>query len=263
MVRRIFNKAGRVARAQSLRLINPPRRLAKDKLNLAQTRYRQSEKLQFYRQYPKLGKYYSRWQASIKHKTGPLELGLPWITFPVIDWLNGYLNKRSRVFEWGSGGSTVFLTSRAREIVSIEHDAKWYKDVKAKLKLDHVHNCDYRLVKPQTTPRKKQWDRIPGQYKTVDAQTIKNHFHDYCAQINEFPEAYFDLVIVDGRARSSCVYHAMTKVKPGGWILLDNSEREDYRPGIKALRGWKRKDFYGPVPALEAFNHTSLFQRPK
>ncbi len=43
-----------------------------------------------------------------------LDEGLPWITFPAMRWLHGHLRPSMSVFEWGSGGSTVFLALLSR-----------------------------------------------------------------------------------------------------------------------------------------------------
>ena len=42
------------------------------------------------------------------------------------------------------------------------------------------------------------------------------------------------MILVDGRARISCLKRAQSRVKPGGYIMLDDAERKYYNPG-KAL----------------------------
>ena len=47
-------------------------------------------------------------------------------------------------------------------------------------------------------------------------------FKDYAAIIDRFPDDYFDVVQVDGRCRSSCAMHAIPKIKPGGYLIVDD-----------------------------------------
>lgn len=45
----------------------------------------------------------------------------------------------------------------------------------------------------------------------------------------------FDVVIVDGRARISCVKSAMKKPTASELLVLDNSDRSEYRPAVDVL----------------------------
>src|SRR5690606_37246496 len=47
----------------------------------------------------------------------PLDLELPWLTIGAILHIKRFLNKNMRVFEYGSGGSTLFFSKRAKEVV--------------------------------------------------------------------------------------------------------------------------------------------------
>lgn len=53
-------------------------------------------------------------------------------------------------------------------------------------------------------------------------------------------------MFVDGRARNLCILHAAHKVRLGGYLMLDNSDRLEYQSGIDLLRKWERTDFFGP-----------------
>ena len=52
---------------------------------------------------------YREWIKQIKSKKQPLELELPWLTIEAKNYIEGYLknNKNSKVFEFGSGGSSL------------------------------------------------------------------------------------------------------------------------------------------------------------
>ena len=69
------------------------------------------------------------WRRSLANKTTPAQEGLPWLTFGAIRFLDGWLKPGMRVFEYGCGGSTIFLAARVKEVVSVEHDEGWARRV--------------------------------------------------------------------------------------------------------------------------------------
>ena len=64
----------------------------------------------------------------------PLELELPWWSLPSIRYVEKKLSSKLKVFEWGSGGSTLFLGKRFNSVTSIEHEPKWLEKVDAEIK---------------------------------------------------------------------------------------------------------------------------------
>lgn len=134
-----------------------------------------------------------------------------------------------RVFEWGSGGSTVWFSRRSVSVVSVEHSAEWFKRVSDRIAALHLKNIDLRFVPKDPA----------GKY----ADTILSVPHD------------LDVVSVDGRNRVLCVSAAVQKIVPGGYLILDNSERMQYRAVEKILAGWERWDF------TDGWT-TSIFRRP-
>jgi len=69
-----------------------------------------------------------------------LELELPWWTFESINEIKLYLNKQKNVFEWGSGGSSVFLAKLVNSIISVENNPKWTELVKSTLQEKKLTN---------------------------------------------------------------------------------------------------------------------------
>ena len=51
--------------------------------------------------------------------------------------------------------------------------------------------------------------------------------------------------MVDGRARNGCIFHCIKKVKNGGIVILDNSERVEYNFGKNLLNNYKKNVFFG------------------
>ena len=58
-------------------------------------------------------------------------LGVPWWTFDSADRIAAFLRLRpdARIFEWGSGASTLWLAERAGSVHSVEHHAGWAADL--------------------------------------------------------------------------------------------------------------------------------------
>src|SRR5262249_26106778 len=73
------------------------------------------------------------WLRSMGMSRGPLSDGLPWMPFPAIEFLETLLTPDAKVFEFGSGGSTIFFAARVCELVTVEHDADWLSRAAAAL----------------------------------------------------------------------------------------------------------------------------------
>ena len=86
-------------------------------------------------------------------------------------------------------------------------------------------------------------------------------FTAYAAALARWPRNYFDVIVVDGMARSLCAYMAGLWVKDDGIVIFDDAGRREYAPGYQALdeMGFGRIDFFGPGP-LDTYEWcTSLF----
>ena len=184
----------------------------------------------------------------------------PWITFGAIDFLRQSLRPGLTIFEYGSGGSTLFwLTFKPASLVSVEHDPAWHATLGARISTNPV--LDYRLVSPEPT-------LIPGDPSDPDAGSsgdpawAGHRFDRYVSQVDGFPEQHFDLVLIDGRARPACIRHSASKVKIGGWLVLDNSDRNYYleRTAVD-LKNFARRVFAGPAPQTRVLSETSVFTR--
>jgi len=171
-----------------------------------------------------------------------LREGLPWITPGAIAYLNTIIKPTWRVFEWGSGGSSVYFVSHCAEYVAIEHDANWITRTRDLLTKRGFDPYVVNLVKPDPD----------GEH------------HAYADAILDFPDNSFDLISVDGEATSRkwCIPNCMPKIKPGGWLMLDNSN------WYEDVTGWQRQDFIVRnlhwVGQADPFDWwTSFFQKPE
>ncbi len=213
---------------------------------------------------PKAVRFVIPWVASLKSNRNPLKDEEPWVTFEAKEWLISFLTKNMIVFEYGQGGSTIFFSKRVKKLISVEHDRLWYQLVKKVINKNNIRNCELICVEPErclATLNNNFMD--PRNYASGDARYKNMHFETYVKTIELFPDESFDLVFIDGRARPSCILHSRSKVRPGGFIMLDNSERERYQMSKDLLIDWEQRDYYGPGPYSVVFWQTSIFRKPQ
>lgn len=207
---------------------------------------------------------FPRWLSNLNAGTNSLAGDQPWITFAAIRFLGKILTKDTCVFEYGVGGSTVFFARRARHVYSIEHDRIWAQKVIEAIESRGLRNCQVRLIEPTSDdfPRGKD-PSDPDAYVSSDATFVGKSFKNYATAVDEYPDGYFDLILLDGRARPSCFKHAASKVRKGGFVILDNSERPHYSYIHQQMHSWNwiRHDFFGPGPHNSYFWQTCVWQR--
>ena len=182
----------------------------------------------------------------------PLADATPWLTFEAIRWLASNMDSSMRVFEYGSGGSTLFFARRVLEVVSVEHDPEWHTRTAEALAAAGVRNCTYLLRPPEP--------QMDARFASSDPAYEGLDFAAYVAAVDDYPDESFDLVSVDGRARTACVLAARSKVKPGGLLLLDNSDRPQYGAATDALSPFERLDFRGIAPYATEVTQTTIWR---
>jgi hypothetical protein len=144
----------------------------------------------------------------------PLELELPWWSLSAIRELEKHLNNNHRVFEWGSGGSSVFLARRCRELTTIEHEPDWFD-----------------LVEKTMTALE-----IQGSQLFLREINLENEKAFLTSPYASALQSSHDVIVIDGEdhfgpesswsARESCFKLAEQWVcKDGGLIIVDDSWR--------------------------------------
>lgn len=162
---------------------------------------------------------------------------IPWITYPALDFLRDRITPAMSVFEYGTGNSTLWWGERVQQLVSCEHDKEWYALFKT------------RVVKATTTYLLRR---------------CKGGSTKYAQEITHYSEM-FDILVIDGRDRVSCVMNGLGSLRDGGVIIWDNSDRSAYRPGYAFLTeaGFRRLDFWGLGPLSTRCWCTSIFYRDR
>jgi hypothetical protein len=157
---------------------------------------------------------------------------IPWYTYSFLDAISDRIPSDLRVFEYGSGNSTKWWAERTEAVVSVEHHEGWYKRVSFEM---------------------------PPNVKLLYRELENN------AYANAILEAggKFDLIILDGRKRVDCSKVCVEALSDRGVIIWDNSERQKYGDGIKALLklGFRQLRFTGFIPIDFAPSETSVFYR--
>jgi hypothetical protein len=162
-------------------------------------------------------------------------LDCPWWNVAATRDVERFLASRpgARVFEYGSGASTAWLAKRAAEIVSIEHDRDWAERVRAMLS--------------------------PFANATLLHRPIDGADNGYVNAV-QLASGPFDLIVVDGRKRSDCLFAALPYLKPDGWVLFDDSGRKRYRGAIESC-GLKERHFLGLSYCVPYPDHSSILSQ--
>lgn len=208
---------------------------------------------------------YPRWLISLRPAANSLDDARPWMPFSAIRFLERLLTRDMRVFEYGAGGSSIFFANRALEVISVDHDKGWADRVQRVADSRNLTNLRIITVPPEANSQIKPLNPAdPDDYVSSDADYRGYSFQKYAASIDSFPPGYFNMIVIDGRARPSCFKHACPRLPPGGWLVLDNAERPDYRQIHQSLRSaeWREFRFAGPGPYTKwCFWQTSVWQK--
>lgn len=170
----------------------------------------------------------------------------PWFSPDAIRWLDQELHPEAALkgFEWGSGRSTLWLARRLAALTSIEHDQQWYLEVKAKLnapEFAHVYLQHLPLEHPEPETYANDYPHLPA----------------YCRAIETIDDASLDVVLVDGWYRSVCTREAMNKLKPGGILLIDNTDW-NHPPHFHVPNHWHRVH-----RSRNVMTETSIWRKPQ
>lgn len=184
------------------------------------------------------------------------EKKVPSINPGALQKLEKIIDEKSKVFEYGTGGSTVWLTKRVGELVSVEHNKDWFRILKEGFMetLGGIPDNTTLMLRSGNPVLNDTW---------VESETTKEHIGlDFIDSILAYPDNYFDLVFVDGRARMSCLFNSRSKVNPGGFILLDDSQREWYQDGMGMMADWECRVCRGKDNTEFQGCQSTFFRRP-
>lgn len=159
---------------------------------------------------------------------------IPWVTYSFIDFISGRMTKGLQMLEYGCGNSTIFYAKQGCDVTAVEHVQEW---------LD--------IVRPQ----------LPANAQVLHVDLVPGG--DYAQTAKRLGKAW-DIIIVDGRDRVNCTIHSSDYLSEGGVLILDDSERERYKPAYThmAAKGYRHIDFWGISPGLFYRKSTTVFYKP-
>jgi len=184
------------------------------------------------------------WQRSVAEQLPVDGEGepVPWMNYGAVSVLAGLVTPGTRVFEYGCGGSTAWLSRRTAHVHAVEHDPAWAERCRA---LVGPSTVDLRCI-----PCGGDWLEAPPDDAYVMAPLA-----------GDGAVGPFDLVIVDGMARLPCLEVARRCVAAGGIVVLDDTERPAYAAARERLvaDGFRELRVFGPKPTMGDFSATSFF----
>lgn len=156
---------------------------------------------------------------------------LPHYTYSAIHYLDALDWGDRDIFEFGAGFSTLWWARRARTVTSTENNPQWHAEL---------------------------LPRVPE-----NAKVILETAADPASVIHRFPGPYDAIVVDCAGNRYDAAQAAIRYLRPGGVIVLDNTEW--YPKTTQSLRSADliQIDFSGFKPSKSYASVTSLFIHPE
>jgi len=154
-----------------------------------------------------------------------------------IELIQSYLSDKKIMLEYGCGGSTTIFPKYVKKYYSIEHNLDWYWKVQEEIiedKLDNVnvHLCD--IPKGVPTKREEFWDmydenllyasehldsNIPS-FEDCVYPKDKYVWSEYIDYVDKLNVKLFDVVLIDGRARTDCAYKILNYINKSSIVFI-------------------------------------------
>ena len=94
---------------------------------------------------------------------------------------------------------------------STEGDFKWYKkSVESNKENIKKNKCEIVF-------------KDAGDQVKIDENKVKS----YSSSLSKFKDQYFDFGLVDGHFRMECINNSLSKIRPNGILIIDNSDAID------------------------------------
>ena len=140
-----------------------------------------------------------------------------------------------RVFEYGSGPSTLWWAARAATVTAVVHE--------------------HKLVE-RLTPS------LPPNASLVEVPFAAGD-PGYARAPREAGDL-FDVIAVGGRDRGTCAVECLPALRDDGVVVLNHSNRRQYVPAHEALaaKGFRRIELTGHGPVDGSTWRTTVFYRP-
>ena len=163
------------------------------------------------------------------------ELGLPWLSWPAVDFLKLHLHPGMRVLEFGGGGSTEFFLSRGCDVVTVERSIEWVDKLSKRVgRIEAASQWRLAFVPESASPS------------------------DYFGSLRMGP---WNVVLIDAAYRLECLAAARHYLTPDGIILFDNADLDCYSTAPSLMEGLSRLEFAGLGVGRKDATKTDVYYR--
>jgi predicted O-methyltransferase YrrM len=153
---------------------------------------------------------------------------VPFLVLDAIKFLASKVRPGMKVLEVGGGNSSLWFLEQGVDLTTYEHDAEWASFVLNRVK-EEPHQYDENNFHLRV---------MKGTQTHIDLENQENHS--------------YDIILIDSMndytKRNECIRAAMSKIKPGGWLVLDNSDNPVNWLGADLLAGKEMHKFSGFGP---------------
>lgn len=173
------------------------------------------------------------WFKSFRNKC-PVDqngLPLPWWTYSIISFLENRLGDHFRVLEFGCGYSSLWLSNRVGEVISIENKMSWANYIKSK---------------------------APSNLEIITCECLEEYASSYLKKHGEF-----HILIIDAGNRMECAKSSISSLSEDGIVIWDDTEESDW-PEIKNYMkslGYLEVSFAGLKPQVIHYSRTTIFYK--
>ena len=138
-------------------------------------------------------------REALLSEAGALKIGFPGLAPGAIMALESIVNKKMKVLEFGSGGSTLFWAKNCKSVKSYETNADLYKDVRQKTRF------------------------------LSNVEIVHTDRHGMTVGLISEPKQGYDLILINSdpihSRRLYLANLALYKIKAGGWMVINNYQK--------------------------------------
>jgi len=169
---------------------------------------------------------------------------IPRLNWQAIEFLEKIITPENIILETGTGNSTIWFARRVQRVVSFEDKKNWHDKILESLKKENLRNVEIYF----------------------DAHYVEKPFH---AMLNKRDNVLYDVILLDGPnigpGRIPLIIKLIPLLKQGGYLILDDTEKGWYEPGIRYLDNlkwetyaFKGKSWYMPYKEGRAYRKPKM-----
>lgn len=125
---------------------------------------------------------------------------IPWMLPKAFSYLKLLARSYWKIYEWGSGGSTIWFSENCDSVVSLETNSLWLKNVSVELRNRDLHK---KCMMTYITDRRSYYTDI----------------------LNEPQNGTFNMIYIDSTygSKAICIRNAIKKLKYFGILMVNNA----------------------------------------